>query len=46
MVKLLIKSKDTDSKVKEIFFDDGERIEIASSYPDVESAIKALHTKL
>ena len=28
---------------EEIVFVDGERIEIASTHPDVESAIKALH---
>ncbi len=27
----------------EIIYDDDERIEIESSYPDADSAIKALH---
>ena len=30
-------------RVEDIVFDDGERIEIACSYPDAETAIKALH---
>ncbi len=33
----------TESSVEDIVFDDGERIEIACSYPDAETAIKALH---
>ena len=33
----------TADDVEDIVFVDGERIEIASTYPDVESAIKALH---
>ena len=31
------------SEVEDIVFDDGERIEIACSYPSIETAIKALH---
>lgn len=33
----------TESQVEDIVFDDGEKIEIAGSYPDAETAIKALH---
>lgn len=33
----------TNSEIEDIIFDDGEKIEIACSYPDVETAIKALH---
>ena len=33
----------TTEDVEDIVFIDGERIEIACTYPDVESAIKALH---
>ena len=34
----------TDAEdVEDIVFIDGERIEIACTHPDVESAIKALH---
>ena len=33
----------TESSVEDIVFDDGERIEIACSHPDAETAIKALH---
>ncbi len=33
----------TDTYVEDIVFDDGEKIEIACSYPDAETAIKALH---
>ena len=33
----------TADDVEDIVFVDGERIEIAGTYPDVESAIKALH---
>ena len=29
--------------IEDIVFDDGERIEIAGSYPDAETAIEALH---
>ena len=32
-----------ESSIEDIVFDDGERIEIASSYPDADAAIKALH---
>ena len=32
--------------VEDIVFDDGDRIEIASSHPDVESAIKTLHESM
>ncbi|MCY4491302.1 MAG: hypothetical protein OXC46_07560 [Thaumarchaeota archaeon] len=32
--------------IEDIFFDDGERIEIAGSYPDVETAIKALRDSI
>ena len=35
--------KATTEDVEDIVFVDGERIEIACTYPDVESAIKALH---
>ena len=31
------------NRIKDIFFDGDDRIEIACTYPDVESAIKALH---
>ncbi len=34
---------DETNDVEDIVFDDNERIEIASTYPDVETAIKALH---
>ncbi len=32
--------------VEDIVFDDNEKIEIACSYPDVETAIKALHASV
>ncbi len=35
--------KNTINDVEDIVFDDNEKIEIACSYPDVETAIKALH---
>ena len=36
-------SKSSPAEVEDIVFDDGEKIEIACSFPDVETAIKALH---
>ena len=36
-------SESTPTEVEDIVFDDGEKIEIACSYPDAETAIKALH---
>ena len=30
-------------QIQDIVFDDGEKIEIADSYPDAETAIAALH---
>ena len=38
----MVTQKD-ESIVEDIVFDDGDKIEIACSYPDVETAIKALH---
>ena len=34
---------DLPNDVEDIVFDDNEKIEIACSYPDMETAIKALH---
>ena len=34
---------DNATDIEDIVFDDGEKIEIAGSYPDVETAIRALH---
>ena len=36
-------SNGSSEEPEDIVFVDGERIEIASTHPDVESAIKALH---
>lgn len=33
----------TTTEIEDIVFIDGERIEIAGTYPDVETAIEALH---
>ena len=41
-VSRLPRTMATESSVEDIVFDDGERIEIACSHPDAETAIKAL----
>ena len=40
------KIKHMTETVEDIIFDDGERIEIVGSYPDVDTAIKALHESI
>ena len=37
------RSSDRTTGGEDIIFVDGERIEIAATYPDVETAIEALH---
>ena len=39
-------TNDSISHVEDIVFDDEEKIEIAGSYPDIESAIKALNESI
>ena len=38
-----VSTVEREAQIQDIVFDDGERIEIADSYPDAETAIAALH---